>query len=281
MIIKKNEELKKYTTFKMGGTAVNFYIPEKEEELASIVTSLDDYKILGGGSNLLINDKANFENVIYMKKINNKIINRGNGEFFFGASVRLQEVIKTINKAGYGGIEYLYSVPGMLGGALYMNAGRGKKFNMQISDYLINVNILKDGQVTEMSKEQCGFNYRESIFQHNNYIILGATFKFEKMDKAKSEKLKKDRIELCNKVQDKNNFNFGSIFSQCSNRIMKIVSKISFRKNKGVYFSRKTANWLCNDGNGEFKEAIKLIRRVENIHKIFNKKTKLEVRIWE
>ena len=60
-----------------------------------------------------------------MNKVNNDIISLGNGKYYIGASVRLQRIINTINKDGYGGIEYLMSVPAMLGGAIYMNAGQG------------------------------------------------------------------------------------------------------------------------------------------------------------
>ena len=182
MILKENEELKQYTTFKMGGIAKKFYIPESEEELLSLIKTLDNYKILGGGSNLLINNDGVFENVVYMKDFNKKIFNKGNGAYYFGASVRLQKIINKINEDGYGGIEYLYSVPGMLGGAIYMNAGRGKQFNMQLTDYLIDVDVLIDGEVKKLTKDECKFSYRKSIFQDNNYIILGANFKFKEVD---------------------------------------------------------------------------------------------------
>ena len=281
MILKENEELKQYTTFKMGGIAKKFYIPESEEELVSLVRTLDNYKILGGGSNLLINNNGVFPNVIYTKDFNKEIINKGNGIYYFGSSVRLQKIINKINQDGYGGIEYLYSVPGMLGGAIYMNAGRGKQFNMQLTDYLIDVDVLVDGKVKKFTKEECKFDYRKSIFQDNNYVILGANFKFKEVDFNESKKLKKERIELCKNVQDNSSFNFGSVFCICNYKIMKMVSKLSSKNKKGIHFSNKTNNWLCNDGSGEFKQAIKLINRVKKIHKLFNKKIELEVRVWE
>ena len=98
MILKENEELKQYTTFKMGGIAKKFYIPESEEELVSLVRTLDNYKILGGGSNLLINNNGVFPNVIYTKDFNKEIINKGNGIYYFGSSVRLKKIINKINQ---------------------------------------------------------------------------------------------------------------------------------------------------------------------------------------
>ena len=167
-----------------------------EEELVSLVRTLDNYKILGGGSNLLINNNGVFPNVIYTKDFNKEIINKGNGIYYFGSSVRLQKIINKINQDGYGGIEYLYSVPGMLGGAIYMNAGRGKQFNMQLTDYLIDVDVLVDGKVKKFTKEECKFDYRKSIFQDNNYVILGANFKFKEVDFNESKKLKKLNLTI-------------------------------------------------------------------------------------
>ena len=96
-----------------------------------------------------------------------------------------------------------------------------------------------------------------------------------------NDKLKKERIELCKNVQDNSSFNFGSVFCICNYKIMKMVSKLSSKNKKGIHFSNKTNNWLCNDGSGDFKQAIKLINRVKKIHKLFNKKIELEVRVWE
>jgi UDP-N-acetylmuramate dehydrogenase len=66
MTILQDEQLAKYTTVKVGGIARNFYIPDTREELVDTLNSLagETYYLLGGGSNLLINDKKIFTHVI-------------------------------------------------------------------------------------------------------------------------------------------------------------------------------------------------------------------------
>lgn len=56
-----------------------------------------------------------------------------------GCSVRIQTLIRDLQKHSLGGIEYLFSVPTSVGGAVYMNAGRGKSEGLTISDYLVEV----------------------------------------------------------------------------------------------------------------------------------------------
>ena len=59
MILKKNVDLSKKTTFHVGGIAKNYYIPENSDEMLEILCKLKDtdFKIISGGSNILINDK--------------------------------------------------------------------------------------------------------------------------------------------------------------------------------------------------------------------------------
>ena len=190
MIIKKNEPLAKYTTIKIGGIAKNFFIPEDETELIELVRNIDGYRILGGGSNLLINDKSEYDNVIYMKSFNEVLEMDSNKLVRVGSSVSLQKLINFINENEVGGIEYLYSVPGLVGGAIYMNAGRGRSYNKSISDYVFRVKVFHNNEVKWLSKQECNFSYRKSVFQSDEYIILEIEFKFEK--KIKSCLKKKD-----------------------------------------------------------------------------------------
>lgn len=283
MKVLHNESLKEYTTIRIGGIAKNFYIPESRNELISLLKILKDkkYYILGGGSNLLINDKKVFENVISVKSFDKSIKSLGYGIYYVGASVRIQKLIDTINSHGYGGIEYLYSVPGLVGGTIAMNAGRGKKYKSSISDYIIDVHAYIDGDIKILNKEECCFDYRNSIFKNKNYVILGSTFKFEQIDIEESTKRRFERLKLVKNKQDRSKYNFGTVFMQGDPRIMLLMKRIHPGYKNGVAFSRKTSNWLINYGEGTYEQAIKLIRRVQLLHKILGKKAIPEVIIWE
>ncbi|WP_294398328.1 FAD-binding protein [uncultured Clostridium sp.] len=281
MIIKHNEGLAKYTTFKMGGIATNFYVPESRIELVQLLKSLNEYNIIGGGSNLLINDKAVFTNVIHLVKFDDNITSLGDGKYYVGASVRLQKLINTVNNDGFGGIEYLFSVPGLIGGAIVMNAGRGRQFNQQISDYIVSVDAIYNGEIVTLSKEECLFQYRNSIFKHSDYLIIGVLFKFSEMKIEESKRLKNERIKLCREKQDSSGFNFGSVFCKYNPTIMKVAPLLRVEFNSNVRFSKKTQNWICNSGKGTYKQTLKLIKLLELMHKMSLKKIEREVIVWE
>ena len=72
MLIKENEPLAMYTTFKMGGNVKKMYFPESVSELQSLITEKPDLTkyIIGGGSNLLINDCKEFGEVLCVRNFN-------------------------------------------------------------------------------------------------------------------------------------------------------------------------------------------------------------------
>lgn len=283
MVKNHNENIAQYTTVKIGGKADNLYIPENENELIELVAELEHnhhkYLIISGGSNLLINDKKTFENVILMKSVNTDIIPLGDGMFFCGASVRIQKFIQYAKKEGYGGIEFLYSLPAMMGGIVCMNAGRGKESNISIADFIVEVQCIIDGKKVSFSRDACDFSYRKSVFQFNNGIITGVLVKLNPQKEDYTQAKIQERLELCKRVQDHSGSTFGSVFSNFNPVIMKICQRLPFQK--GIRWSPVRGNWFINDGTGTFSDAKKLIDFCVFLHHITGKKIETEVKIWE
>lgn len=277
MIILENESLSKHTTIRIGGICKSYYIPENIDEIIKITKIKDDVKCIGGGSNLLINDRV-FEEVYDLIRFDQTIEDLGGGYFQVGASVRLQKLINVVNECGYGGIEYLFSIPGTVGGAVAMNAGRGESYNQSISDYVVSLCAVKRGTVYDINRDECGFEYRDSVFKKSNMIISSVTFRFPEMTFDVVSDAKQKRMELVKRVQDNSNPNFGSVFSKCDHRIMKFAKFLKIGKR--AHFSGKTENWIVNE-DGNFKDVISSMVSVERIHKILGKEIKREVVVWE
>lgn len=283
MFILNNEELWKYTTFKIGGIAENFYVPKGVDELQQLLKSIEGEEryFLSGGSNLLINDMKKFKNVISLQNLDDRIIDYSNGKFYVGASVRIQKFINYAKEKGYGGLEFLYSIPGMLGGLVAMNAGRGESWNQNISNYIIQVQVLVDNQIKIFNKEECDFGYRMSKFIISDIIIVGVVLQLNEDTPDHINSLISERMRMVKEVQDRSKPNFGSVFCYSNARIMNLVKKFGLGKKNGVHFSKKTSNWMINEGNGTYADALILIRFVCAIHKLFHKRCIPEVQIWD
>lgn len=161
-----------------------------------------------------------------------------------------------------------------------MNAGRGKAYGKCISDYIVSVDVLSDGMIRSLSKEECRFEYRKSIFHDGKSIIVGACFQFEEMSKSESSEKIQERLSLCKRVQDMSAPNFGTVFCESNKHIMFFVRFFHLGYKEGCTFSSKTNNWMLNNGKGTFQQAVTLIERVKRLHKMVRRNVRTEVRIW-
>ena len=279
MRILTNEDLSKYTTVRIGGTAKRMLIPKSTDELIDIINSEHPQYFIGGGSNLLINNRE-FDLVVSLKEFDKTINHLGDGLYQVGASVYLSTLINKINNDGYGGIEYLCNVPGLIGGAVAMNAGTGKKTNHSISDFITSVTVIKNGVPEVFSKKECEFSHRNSIFKRTpGLIVTSVGLSFPEKSVSVTAAAKKEKLTYYKEKQDPSYPNFGSVFSQSSHKIMVLAKKMKIGKR--IHFSGKTANWMINENHGTFNEAISAIRIVELLHRITGKKCIREVVVWE
>jgi len=281
--ILENEPLSKYTTVRLGGIADKMYVPKSTDELIALCKSERFQYILGGGSNLLISDRT-FDKILNLRKFDDTLKSNRDGHYICGASFKLPKLVSTINNDGYGGIEYLCTVPGLVGGAVAMNAGTGADEGLSISDYIVSVTALdrKANQVITFSKEQCDFAHRNSLFKGNDdYIILSCEFHFKEQSREESKRLCDKKRKYTKQYHDLSAPNFGSVFSKYNPHLLAIVSKLQWGDKNGIHFSGKTMNWIINTNMCKSSEkAFKIIDSVEKMHKLLLQKCKVEVIMW-
>lgn len=178
MFICENDPMCKHTSFKVGGPARYFAKAENAEDLKAAIKLAREkglpYFVLGNGTNLLVSDNGYDGVVITLAGDFSAIEDLENGAFKVGAAVPLGRFARTTLKQGFAGIHKLAGIPGTLGGAIYMNAGA---YGQEIGSCCTMVTALDEsGNVHEIPAKDCGFGYRQSIFQKNKAIILSATF---------------------------------------------------------------------------------------------------------
>jgi UDP-N-acetylmuramate dehydrogenase len=196
--IEENYLLSPLTTLSIGGEAKYFTEVTTPEELVEAVKWAKDkgveYLVIGGGSNLLVSDqginKLVIKNSIVGLSINEGLITAKSG-------TPLQELVNFSLEHGLSGIHKLTGVPGSVGGAVYGSAGA---YGQTISDHLVSVVALDPSTSLRMTltKDECGFGYRDSGFKKTKFPILEVTFKLELGDKEEllreSEEVREKRL---------------------------------------------------------------------------------------
>jgi UDP-N-acetylmuramate--alanine ligase len=193
-IIKKDESLKKYSTFKIGGTVDMLVEPKTSEQLAEVFTYLQSHHlhhfILGGGANILFPDEG-IQGII-LRPRNREIKIEGN-RVYAEAGLPLAKLAQATAQAGLTGLEWCIAVPGTVGGAIRGNAGA---FGGEVKDTLVSARITDGSEVKEYSNKQMNFRYRSSrIKDHKgSELVLDALFQLEPADAQESTKRVKEML---------------------------------------------------------------------------------------
>ena len=174
------EPMASHTTFRIGGPADYFVMPETAEELAEVLKLCKEegvpYFILGNGSNLLVGDKG-FRGVVIQLYKNFDGLQIEGATVTAKAGAMLIRVAKEAGKAGLTGLEFASGIPGTIGGAMVMNAGA---YGGEMKDVVKAVTVLtKDGEIKTLTGEEMNFRYRGSVVEDEGYIVLEAVMELQ------------------------------------------------------------------------------------------------------
>lgn len=115
------------TTFGVGGTAEYWGRMRDPEELREVLEWCARYRIgfrlLGGGSNVLVGDCGVPGVVVRLDGVPFNLIKPVEDGIEVGPAVALARLVALAEKNGYGDFSFLEGIPGTVGGALGMNAG--------------------------------------------------------------------------------------------------------------------------------------------------------------
>ncbi|MCD4694581.1 UDP-N-acetylmuramate dehydrogenase [bacterium] len=305
--IQKNIKLAPLTTFNIGGLAEFYLEVENKEELELAFSWAHENKklitMLGGGSNILINDEG----------IKGLVLRLANNDFGVeknrvdcGASMTLTKLGQKLASLGLSGLEWGVGIPGaQLGGAIVGNAGA---FGTTTSNIIEEVEVfdLNLGKWRNFNKEECGFDYRNSIFKDTKkYLIFNAKLIMQKKKKEEVEDRVKEILDIRNKKQPKHP-NAGSIFKNVNLDYLKkrnpdlakraeeegviiggMVSSgwlvgergLGERKIGGAQISKEHGNFIINKNKATALDVITLISYIkQKIRNEFNIQFQEEIR---
>lgn len=262
----REESLSKHTSLRIGGSARRMLIPESQDELIAVVREASrnqhPYFVLGRGSNVLATDEPIETLIIKNTNACRSMSMLDNGQIEVGSSVELQRFIRFCVERDLEGMEYLQSVPGNIGGAVYMNAGRGKHSGEAVSDCLVSVDAFDGERVVRLTKAQCQFSYRHSIFRRKNWIILSARFAPPPQPRDVGLRRISERMAYVREAQDNRLPNAGTVFAHR----FRLGSQLMGHRVNDAQFSTKTTNWILNIGHATCRDVLRLIRHARLQH---------------
>jgi len=264
-----NEPLSRHTTFKIGGPAERLIIPPDRrsllETISGCIRTKTSFFLLGRGSNTLVKDRG-VKGVVIKNTESCSELDYDGKYMKVGSSLPLQKLVRFCHENDLFGMEYLYSVPGNVGGAVCMNAGTGEYCNpvQAISDHLVSIEVFDGAAIKTIRKEECAFTYRTSIFHKmKGWIILSATFELPHQDREIGAQRIKERLALVEEFHDLGYANAGTIFKRNFQALPEIIGH-QIGKAK---FSEKTPGWIINLGGASCHDVVSLIRYAQRCHK--------------
>jgi UDP-N-acetylmuramate dehydrogenase len=164
-----NQSLGPLTWLRVGGPAQVLFTPADTQDLAYFLKRLArdiPLTILGLASNMIVRDGGVPGVVI-------RLAPKGFGDIAVEPGARLRvgafaadrKVASVAAEAGIGGLEFLYGIPGCIGGALRMNAGTRSNTNPEIEGELrerfVEARaVTRDGEIVTLGPAEMQFAYR-------------------------------------------------------------------------------------------------------------------------
>lgn len=178
-----------------------------------------------------------------------------------GAGYSLARLSQEAGERGLSGLEFARGIPGTLGGALIMNAGA---HGGEISERVLRVKALVDGEIRELSRAEITFAYRESSLKDRAWV-LGAELVL--MPGEKEKILETMRADLRRRAASQPSEwpNAGSVFRNPPGDFAARLIEAAGWKGKsqgGAKVSEKHCNFIVNIGGAKAEDVLFLIRSI-------------------
>lgn len=275
MKILKNEPLKQHTSFRVGGPAKVYVVPEDIEELQKLIRFLHEeklpYDIIGNGTNLLVSDAGVDHVVVEIGRALEGIellpeANASDEKTYYIrvlAGTLLSKAAQFAATQELSGMEALRGIPGTLGGAVTMNAGA---YGTEMKDVLYSVDVLTpEGELRTLTPAELALGYRHSVIPERGYIVVAATLALRKGDPAEIKARMADFQNRRKEKQPLDKASAGSTFKRPEGYFAgKLIEDTGLRgfRHGGAQVSEKHCGFVINDGTARAADIYWLIGEV-------------------
>ena len=278
-----DEPMSEHTTFKVGGPADLYVIPEDFDELREVLLACDEAGVarfvLGRGSDLLVSDEG-YRGVIVAVGDGLMGVSVDGTEMTCQAGVDLREASEMACELGLSGLEFACGIPGSVGGACFMNAGA---YGGCVADALKCVRVLMpDGSQETLDVDELDLGYRRSRVAADGLVVLSATFDLEKGD---PEKIRATMDDLTRQREEKQPLELpsaGSTFKRPEGYFAgKLIMDAGLQGYQvgGAAVSKKHAGFVVNVGGATAADVHAVIEHVQDeVERQFGVRLEPEVR---
>ncbi len=252
----ENEELKKYTTLRVGGPAALFAQAKTLNDLKLLLGFAHEkdlnYLLIGRGANLLISDKGFEGLVIRLGHDFNRIsVNTKNATISAGGAITLATLLKDAQKHLLEGLEFVAGIPATVGKAIASNAGA---FGKSVCQFITEIKVVDENGLKVYKANTLEYGYRKGPLKEGE-IVAEAVFQLKVGEKGiikgRTERFFKKRKQ----TQPLNYANAGSVFKNPSTKISaaELIEKCGLKglTEGDAMISDVHANFIINKGRAK------------------------------
>lgn len=263
-----DEPMSRHTTFRIGGTADYFLMPETYEELGAILKICNEEKmpcfILGNGSNLLVSDDG-YRGVVIQMFRNMSAVEVCGRVVRAQAGASLAAIAAAAKNASLTGFEFAAGIPGTLGGAVVMNAGA---YGGEMKQVLNQVTVMnREGEILTIPAEKLELGYRTSIVKTAGYFVLEAVILLKEGDQEVIRARMKELQELRTSKQPLEYPSAGSTFKRpegyFAGKLIMDAGLCGYQTG-GAQVSEKHCGFVINKGNATATDVCRLMKDVQD-----------------
>jgi UDP-N-acetylmuramate dehydrogenase len=286
--LQENAPLARYTAARIGGPAEFLLTVYSAAELAGAAEKLWEleikFRLLGGGSNVLVADRG-ISGVVILNQAKEVKFAERHAWAESGASIG--SIARRAVEKGLSGLEWAATVPGTVGGAIVGNAGA---HGGDTAGSLDHAEVLhrQDGRGA-WDVERLEFDYRSSWLKRNpgQAIVLAGRFDLEPSDPASVRSTVEEYVEYRQQTQP-TGASIGSMFKNPegdhAGRLIEAAGLKGERRGDAE-ISSKHANFFVNHGGATAADVYALIELAQQrVAEKFDVELELEVELlgdWE
>nr|WP_296263168.1 UDP-N-acetylmuramate dehydrogenase [uncultured Merdimonas sp.] len=264
--IRTQEPMKMHTTFRVGGPADYFVMPESSGEVQQVISLCREekmpYYVIGNGSNLLVSDEGYRGVILQIYRTMSRIEAEGT-LIRAQAGALLSAIAAKAYENSLTGFEFAAGIPGTIGGASVMNAGA---YGGEMKDVIRSVTVLdRDGKIRKIEREDLEMGYRISIISKEGYITLEAEIE---LSEGKPEEIKALMDDLRTRRVTKQPLEYpsaGSTFKRpegyFAGKLIQDTGLAGFQVG-GAQVSEKHCGFVINKENATAADIDSLMRQV-------------------